>query len=385
MLRVARFALFVLPTSALVLAGCSGASEEGPVAGSGDSEAAVVTARCPDTLTAKFESVRTMTIAEIERAEGFEILPQDRDVLEPRIAKLKKLKSYTATLVLEKAENAQCFYASKAASKKTTAKFYTTNGKNVLRIDGKDGSAKDFSFYLDVKTYSKTAIELGKVGAGIAFRDSDPEASFVPRFMGRAGSATLGLSARPAQAGATLTFPLVGREFDERSSEWKDVPLESLNVELAKKRLPPFEKAITVGATGGAAFQKVLDALEKANTALGREIEFQSTWDPSDYVGLCYSGDVGSVIKTIEGLYDTAFPEYLGIEAYRHGSTKEIPGSNESEWLEMREDGSGSDVTAELSKWKTYKTSSEDFLLMANGGEQGDGTELFATTIPKCK
>src|SRR5688572_17149025 len=52
----------------------------------------------------------------------------------------------------------------------------------------------------------------------------------------------------------TLTFFLVGREWNSATSEWKQVPLDSLTADLERVGLQPFHKAITVGAQEGAKF-----------------------------------------------------------------------------------------------------------------------------------
>ena len=52
-----------------------------------------------------------------------------------------------------------------------------------------------------------------------------------------------------------------------------------------------------------------------------RKIELQTSWDPNDYVGICYTGLVSGVMKTIEANRGSAFPEYMGVQAYRFKNT----------------------------------------------------------------
>lgn len=179
----------------------------------------------------------------------------------------------------------------------------------------------------------------------------------------------------------TLTFPLVGRERD--GFEWKKVPLESLNAKLAAAGLPPFEKSITIGRNDKAKFEAVVESLDAANAKLGRDIEFRADWDPSDYVGLCYNGTAAGVMKTVEANRGSAFPEYMGVQAERYGSRKKVHynDGNESEWLDMYRE----DHADEVKVWETFDKGSDAFLFIADGGQQGDGSEFFPVLVPKCQ
>jgi len=181
----------------------------------------------------------------------------------------------------------------------------------------------------------------------------------------------------------TLTFFLVGHEFNNTTHEWKDVPLDSLNDKLAEAGLEKFHKAITVGAQDGAKFQAILDRLATANEKLHREVEFDFTWDPSEYKGLCYNGTAAGVMKAVDGLRGTAFSEYMGVQAHRFARTKKVHNETESEWLRFqREDNDHGDT---IKAWENFDQSSSSFLMMTDGGQQGDGTELFAVVIPRCQ
>jgi hypothetical protein len=181
----------------------------------------------------------------------------------------------------------------------------------------------------------------------------------------------------------TLTFFLVGREWNSTTHEWKQVPLDSLTADLERVGLAPFHKAITVGAQEGAKFKAILDRVEEANQKLHREIELEATWDPSEYKGLCYNGTAAGVMKTVDGLRGSAFSEYMGVQAERYGTRKKVHNSTEEEWLRMqREDNDQADT---IKAWENFDTRSDAFLMMTDGGQQGDGTELFAVLIPKCR
>lgn len=181
----------------------------------------------------------------------------------------------------------------------------------------------------------------------------------------------------------TLTFFLVGREWNSTTREWKEVPLDSLNDKLEAAGLQKFHKAITVGQQDGAKFQAILDRVTEANEKLGREIELEAHWDPSEYKGLCYNGTAAGVMKTVDGLRGSAFSEYMGVQAHRYGSRKKVHNETESEWLRMqREDNDHGDT---IKAWENFDTRSDAFLMMTDGGQQGDGTELFAVLIPRCR
>jgi hypothetical protein len=181
-------------------------------------------------------------------------------------------------------------------------------------------------------------------------------------------------------AATTLTFPLVAHEY-KGNGDWVTLSLDELNPKLQAAGLEPFEKSITVGRDGAAKFEALAARVDAANAKLGREIEFRQDWDPSKYIGLCHTGLVTGVRKTIEALRGSAFPEYMGMPAYRYKNTKKIFNGSESELLDMHRDENSDQVRA----WEQFDTASDTFFMFADGGQQGDGTELFAVSIPKCR
>jgi hypothetical protein len=178
----------------------------------------------------------------------------------------------------------------------------------------------------------------------------------------------------------TLTFPLIGRERIS-AGNYAKVPLESLNAQLSAAGLGTFEKSITIGRNDKAKFEAVVAKLDAANAKLGREIEFRSDWDPSDYVGLCYNGTAAGVMKTVEANRGSAFPTYMGVQAERYGSRKKTHYGDEGEWL----DGYREDNAESVKVWEDFDTRSDAFLFIADGGQQGDGTEFFPVLVPKCR
>ncbi len=185
----------------------------------------------------------------------------------------------------------------------------------------------------------------------------------------------------------TLTFFLVGQEYDEKAEDHKQVWLDSLNPQLEAAGMKGFPKAITIGAGDGAKFEEILTRLEAANEKLKREIDFDFTWDPSEYQGLCYNGTAAGVMKTVDGLRGSAFAEDMGVQAYRYGTQKKVfsflEDPSEKEWLRyQREDNDHGDT---IKAWENFDTRSDAFLMMTDGGPQGDSTELFAVKIPRCR
>lgn len=185
-------------------------------------------------------------------------------------------------------------------------------------------------------------------------------------------------------ASTTLTFPLIAHEY-KGEGEWVTVPLESLNAEAAKAGLKPFAKSITVGRSEAdkKKFQAIVDAVETLKDKTGRDIEFMQDWDASKYVGLCHTGSLQGVRLTVEALRGVAFSEYMGMSGYRFKNTKKfLYGMDEKEFFDGHlEQGNDAEVKA----WEEFDTNSDAFLMLTDGGQQGDGTELFAVTIPKCQ
>ncbi|MDX2091322.1 MAG: hypothetical protein SFX73_25915 [Kofleriaceae bacterium] len=182
-----------------------------------------------------------------------------------------------------------------------------------------------------------------------------------------------------------LRLDLVAREWNDAAERWETVKLESLNADLANDGIT-FDAQLTLGARDGIKFLRVLKNVEKASEKLGREIDFDFTWDPSDYTNLCYSGEVKRIPDAVEGLRSSLFSDYMGIQGERWGTTKKFHysgagGETESEWIAAQEEQDNGDTMA---AWTSFDTASKDFLMMTDGGQQGDGTELFAVTIKPC-
>lgn len=183
----------VVVLATVALTGCS-ASSATDETGSGSDD--VVTRKCPENLSASFSGLDAFSFAEIEQRQGFVLDASDRDELRGPIRRIETLHWYKANLKLKSKGNAECHYESATPSKPVTAKFYTKDGKNILRIDAEDRWAQDLSFYLTLDGYSKDSVSLAfSTDTAIFFRAPDSEAAFRPVDVGRAARATLKVTA----------------------------------------------------------------------------------------------------------------------------------------------------------------------------------------------
>lgn len=214
--------------------------------------------------------------------------------------------------------------------------------------------------------------------------DTLAELDAIP-YLGPAAMTALLAYAKRTGSSTTLTIELVAREWHDGPDVWGTVKLDSLNPELAADGIS-FPKKLTMGPRDGAKFLKLQADIAKANQKLGREIELDYTWDPSEYVGLCYTGDIRGVARTVEGLRESMFSIYMGIQGERWGTTKRFHysgagGETEAEWITAQKEQDNGDAMA---VWTGFNTSSSAYLMMTDGGQQGDGTEFFAVLIKKC-
>jgi hypothetical protein len=198
-------------------------------------------------------------------------------------------------------------------------------------------------------------------------------------YVGPATMTALRDYARKISSKATLRIDLVAQEWVDGPDMWFTVKLDSLNSELAGDGIS-FGKQLVLGPRDGRKFLQVAADIKVANQKLHREIELEHTWDPSEYVNLCYSGDIKDIQKTVEGLRESMFSIYMGVQAERWGTTKKVHMGNEREWL----DGQREENPQSVAAWERFDTSSSAYLMMTDGGQQGDGTEFFAVLIKRC-
>ncbi len=189
-------ATFVICGLATTVLACGSA----PVEEAAPQDSEVSTRRCPTTLTAEFGNFETMTLDTIERDEGFELSDDDRKTLGEQLDRVEKLSSYSVSLGLTNAKDAQCTYEMASGKNGTTAKFYTNNGQTILRIDAREENANLLSFYVQIKTYAADHWSIdSNTQSLIMYREADSEGAFRPRKLGHARSVSLGSSKSSAQ------------------------------------------------------------------------------------------------------------------------------------------------------------------------------------------
>jgi hypothetical protein len=203
-------------------------------------------------------------------------------------------------------------------------------------------------------------------------------------YLGPVSMGRLLARARETRTTAKLTIEIFGTDW---ASGGHIVDVAAINVALANEGLPPLPATLTLGARDDRAFMALEATLAELNARAERAIEIAQHWDPSEYRGLCYQGPIDEVERVIEGLYGSLFSNHMGIQGVRHGATKRLYvmdhwDLSEAEWMEMMRDA-GND--ADIDDWHDFDTASDDFLIMTDGGPDGDGTELFAVTIPPCR
>ncbi|HEY4176778.1 MAG TPA: hypothetical protein VGM90_08105 [Kofleriaceae bacterium] len=196
-------------------------------------------------------------------------------------------------------------------------------------------------------------------------------------YVGPTVMTTIGKYAKKSASTAKLRIDLEVTDGDAT------VALESLNAQLAGTGVT-FGKTLELGQHDGRKFLKVLQDIKTANDKLHRDLDIEQTWDPSQYIGLCYTGDIKQLPQTIDDLRYSLFSVYMGIQAERYGTFKKVyADGGEAAWIKMQREENGADAQCDV--WEHFSTSSTNYLMMSDGGEEGDGTEFFAVNIPKCQ
>jgi hypothetical protein len=213
--------------------------------------------------------------------------------------------------------------------------------------------------------------------------DTLAELDAIP-YLGPTAMTSLLSYARRTETSAKLYIDLIATEYVSGSGN-QMIALTELNDELAGLGLPPFRANIELGGRDDRSFNLILGQLEALGEKLNRSFELQRGWDPSEYQSLCYTGPLSEVASVVENLRGSLFSEYMGIQGWRWKTTKKMFiewAESYAEWERAQREDNGND--AEVDAWEAFNTSSNDFLMLTDGGQQGDGTELFAVRIPPC-
>jgi len=217
--------------------------------------------------------------------------------------------------------------------------------------------------------------------------DTIAELDAIPR-LGPVALDALLKYARKTASTTTISVDLVANEWTSGGGD-RAVKLSSLNAEIAAQGFEPFPDKLTLGGRDDRQFLALMWRIEQINEKMNRNLELQRSWDPSEYTNLCYAGSLTKVSSTVESLSGSLFHEYMGIQAWRWKDTSKIfvldwfDEQTEAEWLRVAREDNGNEDDADT--WEGFDTSSDDFLMMTDGGQQGDGTELFSVRIKPCE
>lgn len=191
---------------------------------------------------------------------------------------------------------------------------------------------------------------------------------------------------------STIEFKLMAEEY--RNNKHLTFPFSDLNKDLKKLNLPGFPEVGVFGKNDAPYVKLLKKRVEISKAALKRDFDWLDDGGGGMYYHnlptICYRGkatDVPAILTALEkaGL----FAEYQQV-AYKIGKKKFV--NYPEEWIdgnserqrEYREELTDMNPD-EVKMWDKYKTTSETVLWMTNLGPQGDGLELYATEIKRCR
>ena len=191
-------------------------------------------------------------------------------------------------------------------------------------------------------------------------------------------------------AATKLEIPLTGYYFVNNKE--MTLNITKLNSELHKIGLDGLPESIVIGPNPKAFWNVIMNRLEVANKALGREMRL-GIYDDNYGEGyiykmtMCYRGDLAGVPKLIESMNGNFLNPNQGILAIAAGNTKVIldDAFKSRDGLKERFDSEYESNLRNINKWLKYDAKSLTAIVMSDYGEQGDGTELELTAIPPCK
>ncbi len=173
------------------------------------------------------------------------------------------------------------------------------------------------------------------------------------------------------------------------NGDFKAISIEAVNEKLKVNGIPALPTRVSLNLYSKesfAAVQKVLEAARKLyNDDLWVSIDNERT---SNYIqdakNICYRGNPKFVYDVIEKAMGNYITDSQGLLAYRVGKVKK-PFMDEFKTAKALRELHGEDNPEEVDAWNNYDKSSNTFLLMADIGPQGNGTQLSAVYIPVCK
>jgi hypothetical protein len=181
----------------------------------------------------------------------------------------------------------------------------------------------------------------------------------------------------------TIEFELIATTI-KKNKEVK-VNITTLNNKLKKKGLDGLPHTIVVNSQSKPYWNKLKARIDAAQTVSQTKLYFAiDNGYFYQYPTLCYRGEISGVVDVIDGMQNGFMTNEQGILAIRYGDT-EIKRSDEFKSEETLKEYYGEDREDEIAEWNDFDTKSDDVLVMSNLGPQGDGTDLYATTISPCK
>lgn len=188
-----------------------------------------------------------------------------------------------------------------------------------------------------------------------------------------------------AAAQTTIEFKLTGEVHRSQASTKLDVT--SVNQQLKKLKSPQFPEVLVWGKNSQRAWEKLIGGLKTANKALKLDIELIAEQGYFyEFPAICYRGKASEVPEVIESLMGTVFHPDQDISAVKFGAVKIVHNpatffETNSKRMKLLRRANPKD----MKKWFSYSRGSSSVLVLSDFGPQGDGSELIATEISRCK
>ncbi len=191
---------------------------------------------------------------------------------------------------------------------------------------------------------------------------------------------------------STIEFVFMAEEY--RNNNSIEYPFSDLNPALKKKNLPGFPPVAVFGLKDAPYAKLLKKRVELSAAALKRNIKIRDDGGGGMYYHnaptICYRGkgtDVPAILTALEEAGLFAEDQQM---AYKIGTKKKVVFPDQ--WIdgntatnkEMRESYTENNP-ADVKAWDQYKTTSDTVLWMTSLGPEGDGTELYANEIKRCR
>lgn len=181
----------------------------------------------------------------------------------------------------------------------------------------------------------------------------------------------------------TVEFALTGVTYVNNKEVKLDIA--KLNKTLAKQGLEGLPEIIVVSQNAKAYWRVLMKRIEAANKVAATEMTFPiNSGYYYEFPELCYRGKTEEVVGVLDGMLGSFLNDGQGVMAYRHGETQVVRVDDFKSEKALK-DRYGDENENEVKAWLKYKKTSKSVLVMSDLGAQGDGTELYATSVKPCK